>query len=90
MVGTYAVGGKLYWNANLLRGGCDASVLLDSTSTAGNTAERDAKPNKSLRGFGSVERVKAKLEAACPGVVSCADVLTLMARDAVVLARGSF
>ncbi|KAB8102227.1 hypothetical protein EE612_033585, partial [Oryza sativa] len=66
--------------------GCDASVLL--SSTAGNVAERDAKPNKSLRGFGSVERVKARLEAACPGTVSCADVLTLMARDAVVLARG--
>jgi peroxidase len=66
--------------------GCDASVLLDSTG--GNTAEKDAKPNKSLRGFGSVERVKAKLEAACPNTVSCADVLTLMARDAVVLAKG--
>uniref|UniRef100_A0ACD6AFD7 Uncharacterized protein n=1 Tax=Avena sativa TaxID=4498 RepID=A0ACD6AFD7_AVESA len=66
--------------------GCDASVLLDSTKH--NVAEKDAKPNKSLRGFGSVERVKAKLEAACPGVVSCADVLTLMSRDAVVLAKG--
>ena len=51
-------------------------------------AEKDAKPNKSLRGFGSVDRVKAKLEAACPGIVSCADVLTLMSRDAVVLANG--
>jgi len=68
--------------------GCDASVLLNSTD--GNTAEKDATPNKSLRGFGSVERVKAKLEAACPNTVSCADVLTLMARDAVVLARGPF
>ncbi|XP_037462195.1 peroxidase 1-like [Triticum dicoccoides] len=66
--------------------GCDASVLLDSTK--GNLAERDAKPNKSLREFGSVERVKARLEAAGPGIVSCADVLTLMARDAVVLAKG--
>jgi peroxidase len=66
--------------------GCDASVLLDSTP--GKLAERDAKPNKSLRGFGSVERVKAKLEAACPGTVSCADVLALMARDAVMLAKG--
>ena len=66
--------------------GCDASVLLDST--AGKLAERSAKPNKSLRGFGSVERVKAKLETACPGTVSCADVLALMARDAVVLAKG--
>ena len=68
--------------------GCDASVLLESTE--GNVAEKDAKPNKSLRGFGSVERVKAKLEATCPGIVSCADVLTLMSRDAVVLAKGPF
>uniref|UniRef100_A0ACD6AK55 Uncharacterized protein n=1 Tax=Avena sativa TaxID=4498 RepID=A0ACD6AK55_AVESA len=78
---------RLHFHDCFVRG-CDASVLLDSTK--GNTAERDAKPNKSLRGFGSVERVKAKLEAACPGVVSCADVLTLMARDAVVLAKGPF
>jgi peroxidase len=68
--------------------GCDASVLLNSTE--GHLAERDAKPNKSLRGFGSVDRVKAKLEAACPNTVSCADVLTIMARDAVVLAKGPF
>ena len=68
--------------------GCDASVLLNSTE--GNLAERDAKPNKSLRGFSSVDRVKAKLEAACSNTVSCADVLTLMARDAVVLAKGPF
>ncbi|KAE8803785.1 Peroxidase 1 [Hordeum vulgare] len=76
---------RLHFHDCFVRG-CDASVLLDSTK--GNLAERDAKPNKSLRGFGSVERVKAKLEAACPGIVSCADVLTLMARDAVVLAKG--
>ncbi|KAL5651491.1 hypothetical protein ACJX0J_036949, partial [Zea mays] len=67
--------------------GCDASVLLDDPN-GGNKAEKDAKPNRSLRGFGSVERVKAKLEAACPSTVSCADVLALMARDAVVLAKG--
>ncbi|KAL6647245.1 hypothetical protein ACP70R_014682 [Stipagrostis hirtigluma subsp. patula] len=66
--------------------GCDASVLLDST--ANNTAEKDSKPNGSLRGFDVVARVKDQLEAACPGVVSCADVLALMARDAVALARG--
>ncbi|XP_066378032.1 peroxidase 1-like [Miscanthus floridulus] len=76
---------RLHFHDCFVRG-CDASVLLDSTG--GNTAEKDAKPNKSLRGFGSVERVKAKLEAACPNTVSCADVLTLMARDAVVLAKG--
>lgn len=66
--------------------GCDGSVLLDSTSST--TAEKDATPNLTLRGFGSVQRIKARLEAACPGTVSCADVLALMARDAVVLANG--
>jgi len=76
---------RLHFHDCFVRG-CDASVLLESNG--GNKAEKDAKPNKSLRGFGSVERVKAKLEAACPNTVSCADVLTLMARDAVVLARG--
>ncbi|KAF7094660.1 hypothetical protein CFC21_096954 [Triticum aestivum] len=78
---------RLHFHDCFVRG-CDASVLLESTD--GNVAEKDAKPNKSLRGFGSVERVKAKLEAACPGIVSCADVLTLMSRDAVVLAKGPF
>ncbi|CAN6164169.1 unnamed protein product [Urochloa humidicola] len=78
---------RLHFHDCFVRG-CDASVLLNSTE--GNLAERDAKPNKSLRGFSSVDRVKAKLEAACPNTVSCADVLTLMARDAVVLAKGPF
>jgi len=68
--------------------GCDGSVLLDSTP--GNTAEKDAKPNLTLRGFGLIERVKAAVEAACPDTVSCADVLALMARDAVWLSKGPF
>uniref|UniRef100_A0A804QMF0 Peroxidase n=1 Tax=Zea mays TaxID=4577 RepID=A0A804QMF0_MAIZE len=61
--------------------GCDGSVLLDST--ANNTAEKDAKPNLTLRGFGFIERVKTAVEKACSDTVSCADVLALMARDAV-------
>ncbi|EEC68583.1 hypothetical protein OsI_36924 [Oryza sativa Indica Group] len=35
-----------------------------------------------------VRRIKARLDAACPGTVSCADVLALMARDAVALSGG--
>ncbi|RLM84495.1 peroxidase 1-like [Panicum miliaceum] len=66
--------------------GCDASVLLDSTPT--NTAEKDAMPNGSLRGFDLVARVKDRLERACPATVSCADILALMARDAVALSKG--
>ncbi|VAH20738.1 unnamed protein product [Triticum turgidum subsp. durum] len=67
--------------------GCDSSVLLDS---ANKTAEKDAQPNQTLRGFGFVERVKAAVEKACPDTVSCADILALIARDAVWLSKGPF
>jgi peroxidase len=61
--------------------GCDASVLLDSTPN--NTAEKDAVPNLSLAGFDVIEEVKTQLENSCPGVVSCADIVALAARDSV-------
>ncbi|XP_031499445.1 peroxidase 3-like [Nymphaea colorata] len=66
--------------------GCDGSLLLNSTNNS--TAEKDSIPNSTLRGFDFIDRVKALLEAACPGVVSCADTLALVARDAVVVTGG--
>ncbi|MBA0579842.1 hypothetical protein Gohar_016241, partial [Gossypium harknessii] len=60
--------------------GCDGSVLIDGPNT-----ERKAVQNSLLRGFDVIDEAKAKLEAACPGVVSCADILALAARDSVVL-----
>ncbi|KAK1315902.1 Peroxidase 40 [Acorus calamus] len=67
--------------------GCDASVLLDDAP--GLVGEKTAGPNaNSLRGFDIINSIKADLEAACPGVVSCADVLAVAARDGVVVLGG--
>ncbi|KAG6510647.1 peroxidase 5-like [Zingiber officinale] len=62
--------------------GCDGSILLDSTNSS--KAEKDAEINLTLEGFDIIDAVKEKLEAACRGVVSCADLLAFAARDAVV------
>lgn len=64
--------------------GCDGSVLID-----GPSSEKTAPPNVPLRGFEVIEAAKSQLETTCPGVVSCADITALAARDAVVLAGGT-
>ncbi|CAN8257106.1 unnamed protein product [Cochlearia groenlandica] len=67
--------------------GCDGSVLLDDTSSF--TGEQNANPNRnSARGFNVIDNIKTAVEKACPGVVSCADVLAIAARDSVVLLGG--
>ncbi|KAL3502310.1 hypothetical protein ACH5RR_036759 [Cinchona calisaya] len=68
--------------------GCDASVLIASSST--NKAERDADINLSLPGDGYdvFFRAKRALELQCPGVVSCADVMAIVTRDLVNLMGG--
>ncbi|XP_041028270.1 peroxidase 27-like [Juglans microcarpa x Juglans regia] len=65
--------------------GCDGSVLLSSST---NQAEKDFASNLNLRGFQIIDRVKSALEKACPGVVSCADILALVARDATATIKG--
>ncbi|KAG0466004.1 hypothetical protein HPP92_020168 [Vanilla planifolia] len=61
--------------------GCDASVLLEDSATF--VGEQSALQNfNSARGFNVVEEIKSAVEGICPGVVSCADVLAVAARDA--------
>lgn len=57
-------------------------MLLNSTGNA----EIDAVPNQTLTGtsFDFIERVKSLVEDECPGIVSCADILTLVTKDSIV------
>ncbi|CAN1175947.1 Peroxidase 13 [Linum perenne] len=61
--------------------GCDGSILL-------NGGERGAFGNQGLGAFEVIEKAKERLEDLCPGVVSCADIVALAARDAVALSHG--
>ncbi|CAI0431306.1 unnamed protein product [Linum tenue] len=67
--------------------GCDASILLDDNATF--VGEKTASPNnKSIRGYEVIDKIKGQVEKECPGVVSCADILALAARDSVVYLGG--
>ncbi|GMI88698.1 peroxidase 53, peroxidase 2 [Hibiscus trionum] len=63
--------------------GCDASLLLNGTDS-----EKTAPPNLSTEGYDVIDDIKTALEKACPGVVSCADILALAAQVSVSLGGG--
>ncbi|GLJ14604.1 hypothetical protein SUGI_0236430 [Cryptomeria japonica] len=93
---TQAVANEKRMGASLLRlhfhdcfvNGCDGSILLDDSSTL--TGEKTAVPNaNSVRGFDVIDTIKTNVEAVCSGVVSCADILAIAARDSVVALGGS-
>ncbi|KAL9417962.1 hypothetical protein AB3S75_040876 [Citrus x aurantiifolia] len=69
--------------------GCDASILLDDTNDF--KGEKNALPNRnSARGYEVIDSIKADVEKACPLTISCADILALAAREAVVLSGGPY
>ncbi|PKA63779.1 Peroxidase 42 [Apostasia shenzhenica] len=64
---------------------CDASLLLDSTRKT--LSEKETDRSFGMRNFRYLEDIKDAVERECPGVVSCADMLVLSARDGIVAVR---
>ncbi|CAE5959224.1 unnamed protein product [Arabidopsis arenosa] len=61
--------------------GCDASLLIDSTSE--RPSEKSARQNANLRFFEIIDEIKKVVESACPKTVSCADILALATRESI-------
>ncbi|TVU31637.1 hypothetical protein EJB05_23332, partial [Eragrostis curvula] len=90
-----AVKARMVWDRRIVAGllhmqfhdcfvaGCDASLLLDGPNT-----EKTAIQNGQLFGYDLIDEIKTELEQACPGVVSCADIIIAATRDAVGMAGG--
>ncbi|CAN1240690.1 Peroxidase 52 [Linum grandiflorum] len=75
--------------ASLLRLHFHDCFVNVSDDTSSFTGEKNANPNRnSARGFDVIDDIKSAVEKACHGVVSCADVLAISARDSTVLLGG--
>jgi hypothetical protein len=77
----YYLGAGVLTSYSLVLQGCDASILLDETTSI--QSEKTALGNlNSARGYNVIDKAKTEVEKICPGVVSCADIIAVAARDA--------
>ncbi|KAK3226479.1 hypothetical protein Dsin_006341 [Dipteronia sinensis] len=65
---------------------CDASVLLETVK--GIESEQKSVRSFGMRNFKYVGTIKEALEKECPSTVSCADIVSLSARDGIVMLGG--
>lgn len=65
---------------------CDASILLDSSGDV--QTEKQSDRNFGMRNFKYVDTIKEAIEVECPGVVSCADIIVLAAKEAAAMLGG--
>ncbi|KAG5604710.1 hypothetical protein H5410_026202 [Solanum commersonii] len=65
--------------------GCDASLFLDKTPSGARVEKLAPSNGATVRGFELIDEIKADLEAECPGIVSCSDLLVYLSRDAFVV-----
>ncbi|KAG6547467.1 hypothetical protein Mapa_010915 [Marchantia paleacea] len=79
---------RLFFHDCFVRG-CEASIMLASTPS--NVAEVDSRANiNSIKGLEAIAQAKLKVEEDCPGIVSCADIIALAARDILQMSRGIY
>ncbi|VAH83609.1 unnamed protein product [Triticum turgidum subsp. durum] len=66
--------------------GCDASILLNTTSAR----ETALLPNLTIRprAMQLIESIRARVHATCGSVVSCADITLLATRDSIIVSGG--
>jgi peroxidase len=68
--------------------GCDASILLDDVPGS-YVGEKTASPNANyVCGYDVIDTIEMNVEGNWSGVVSCADIFALTARDGVVQLGG--